>query len=120
MHRQVGVCLVKWRRTYVYRTSAKRFFVQELIPVFKTQYARFAAYYFAIDVVVFPHMIVPLLVVDERIIKGINHSVEESKFVLLLSSKNYLVIANVAEDEIADNKYLQNKHSSGQLNYFNY
>ena len=39
------------------------------------------------DVVVFPHMIVPLLVVDERIIKGINHSLEGSKLVLLLASK---------------------------------
>ncbi len=39
------------------------------------------------DVVVFPHMIVPLLVVDERIIKGINSSLEESKLVLLLASK---------------------------------
>lgn len=29
---------------------------------------------------------------------------------LLLSSKNFLIIANVAEDEIADNKYEQNKH----------
>ncbi len=41
-----------------------------------------------IDVVVFPHMIVPLLVLDERIIKGINKALEhESKTVLLLASK---------------------------------
>ncbi len=41
-----------------------------------------------IDVVVFPHMIVPLLVLDERIIKGINSALEhESKTVLLLASK---------------------------------
>ena len=40
------------------------------------------------DVVVFPHMIVPLLVLDERIIEGINHALEsESKTVLLLASK---------------------------------
>jgi ATP-dependent Lon protease len=40
-----------------------------------------------IDVVVFPHMIVPLLVLDERIIKGINEAVEkESKMVLLVAS----------------------------------
>lgn len=42
------------------------------------------------DVVVFPHMIVPLLVVDERIIKGINYSIEESKLVLLMASKKTL------------------------------
>lgn len=40
------------------------------------------------DVVVFPHMIVPLLVLDERIIKGINKALQEdSKTVLLLASK---------------------------------
>lgn len=41
-----------------------------------------------IDVVVFPHMIIPLLVVDERIIKGINGALEDdSKTVLLLAAK---------------------------------
>lgn len=40
------------------------------------------------DVVVFPHMIVPLLVVDERIVKGINHAVESNKLVFLLASKS--------------------------------
>jgi ATP-dependent Lon protease len=40
------------------------------------------------DVVVFPNMIVPLLVLDERIINGINKALqEESKLVLLLASK---------------------------------
>ena len=40
------------------------------------------------DVVVFPHLIVPLLVLDERIIKGINKALEqEPKLVLLLASK---------------------------------
>ena len=39
------------------------------------------------DVVVFPHMIVPLLVLDERIIKGINQSLNDSKMVLLLAAK---------------------------------
>jgi len=39
------------------------------------------------DIVVFPHMIVPLLVLDERIIKGINIAIEqESKMVFLLAS----------------------------------
>jgi ATP-dependent Lon protease len=42
------------------------------------------------DVVVFPHMIVPLLVLDERIIKGINQSLEESKMVLLLAAKKQI------------------------------
>lgn len=40
------------------------------------------------DVVVFPHMIVPLLVLDEKIINGINKSLDESKKVLLLAAKN--------------------------------
>lgn len=41
-----------------------------------------------IDVVVFPHTIIPLLVIDERIINGINHALEnESKTVLLLAAK---------------------------------
>ncbi len=39
------------------------------------------------DVVVFPHMIVPLLVLDERIIKGINKALDGSKHVLLLAAK---------------------------------
>ncbi len=39
------------------------------------------------DVVVFPHMIVPLLVLDERIIKGINKALDGSKLVLLLAAK---------------------------------
>lgn len=40
-----------------------------------------------IDVVVFPHMIVPLLVVDERIVNGVNQAQETNKLVLLLASK---------------------------------
>jgi len=50
--------------------------VQELLPVIPTM-----------DVVVFPHMIVPLLVLDERIINGINQSLDGSKKVLLLAAK---------------------------------
>ena len=39
------------------------------------------------DVVVFPNMIVPLLVLDERIITGINKALQdESKLILLLAS----------------------------------
>lgn len=43
----------------------------------------------AIDVIVFPHMIVPLLVVDERIIQGVNQALSGQKMVLLLSAKSY-------------------------------
>jgi len=43
------------------------------------------------DVVVFPNMIVPLLVLDERIIHGVNRAIEnDSKMVLLLASKKQL------------------------------
>lgn len=40
-----------------------------------------------IDVVVFPHMVVPLLVLDEKIIKGINLALEGDKKVMLLAAK---------------------------------
>ena len=40
------------------------------------------------DVVVFPQIIVPLLVLDEKIINGINQSIEENKMVFLLAAKN--------------------------------
>ena len=39
------------------------------------------------DIVVFPDMIVPLLVLDPKIINGINNSVETSKLVILLASR---------------------------------
>lgn len=50
--------------------------IPEILPVIPTM-----------DVVVFPHMIVPLLVLDERIIKGIHKTLEESKLVMLLAAK---------------------------------
>ncbi|HSW74053.1 MAG TPA: endopeptidase La, partial [Candidatus Limnocylindria bacterium] len=50
--------------------------VPEMLPVIPTM-----------DVVVFPHMLVPLLVLDEKIIQGINQSLQESKLVLLLAAK---------------------------------
>lgn len=51
--------------------------IPEILPVVPTM-----------DVVVFPNQIVPLLVLDERIINGINKSLqEEPKLVLLLASK---------------------------------
>ena len=39
------------------------------------------------DVVVFPHMLVPLLIMDERIIKGVRAALDSSKTVLLLAAK---------------------------------
>jgi ATP-dependent Lon protease len=42
------------------------------------------------DVVVFPHMIVPLLVLDEKIIRGINESLQDTKLVLLLAAKKQI------------------------------
>ncbi|HEV2917323.1 MAG TPA: endopeptidase La [Candidatus Babeliales bacterium] len=53
--------------------------VPEVLPVIPTM-----------DVVVFPHIIVPLLVLDEKIITGINQSLEQSKTALLLAAKNTL------------------------------
>lgn len=50
--------------------------IPEILPVIPTM-----------DVVVFPQTIVPLLVLDERIIKGINRTLEDSKMVLLLAAK---------------------------------
>jgi len=49
----------------------------EILPVIPTM-----------DVVVFPQIIVPLLVLDEKIISGINRSIEEKKMVFLLAAKN--------------------------------
>src|SRR3954470_17009709 len=40
-----------------------------------------------IDVVVFPNMVVPLLVIDEKIIQGINHALSGSKKILLLAAR---------------------------------
>jgi ATP-dependent protease La len=40
-----------------------------------------------IDVLVFPNMVVPLLVVDEKIINGIKQALEDKKMVLLLAAK---------------------------------
>jgi len=40
------------------------------------------------DVVVFPQIIVPLLVLDEKIINGINRAIEEKKMVFLLAAKH--------------------------------
>ncbi|MEX0940295.1 MAG: endopeptidase La [Candidatus Babeliales bacterium] len=53
--------------------------IPEILPIVPTM-----------DVVVFPQMIVPLLVLDERIIAGIQKSLEESKLILLLASKKQI------------------------------
>lgn len=50
--------------------------IPEILPVIPTM-----------DVVVFPQMIVPLLVLDEKIIQGINRTMNESKMVFLLAAK---------------------------------
>ncbi len=43
-----------------------------------------------VDVVVFPNIIVPLLVLDEKIINGITQSLDQSKMAILLAAKNTL------------------------------
>lgn len=40
-----------------------------------------------IDVVVFPHMVVPLLILDEKIIKGVEAALQGSKKILLLAAR---------------------------------
>lgn len=49
-----------------------------------------------IDVVVFPHMVVPLLVLDTKIIAGIQQAMKEDKKVLMLATKT---VSNNYEDE---------------------
>lgn len=56
------------------------------------------------DVVVFPNMIVPLLVLDEKIIKGVNQALEESKLVFLLAAKDS---ANSSEGAIGTSDLYQ-------------
>lgn len=53
-----------------------------------TQTAEILAVIPTMDVVVFPNMIVPLLVVDEKIIRGVNQAIDTTKRVLLLAAKN--------------------------------
>lgn len=58
-------------------TQKKNFEAPDILPIIPTM-----------DVVVFPHMIVPLLVLDERIARGINAALEQdNKMVLLLACK---------------------------------
>ena len=53
----------------------------EVLPVIPTM-----------DVVVFPQIIVPLLVLDEKIINGINRAIEEKKMVFLLAAKKLAIV----------------------------
>jgi len=55
------------------------------------------------DVVVFPNMIVPLLVLDEKIIKGVNQALEESKLIFLLAAKDSIE----SQDSIGTNDLYQ-------------
>jgi ATP-dependent Lon protease len=57
----------------LHTTGAK---IPEVLPVIPTM-----------DVVVFPHMIVPLLVLDERIILGVERALQDNKLVLLVAAK---------------------------------
>ena len=50
--------------------------IPEVIPVVPTM-----------DTVVFPQMIVPLLVVDEKIINGVDQAINSNKLILLLGTK---------------------------------
>lgn len=64
--------------------------VPEILPVIPTM-----------DVVVFPQMIVPLLVLDEKIINGINQAMQESKMVLLLAAKKQVdTQATIGTDDL--------------------
>lgn len=56
--------------------SSPQLNLHELVPVIPTM-----------DVVIFPHMIVPLLVLDERIITGIELALQTNKIVLLLAAR---------------------------------
>ena len=49
--------------------------IPQIIPIIPT-----------IDVVVFPHMVVPLLVLDDKIINGVNLAQEDTKKILLLAA----------------------------------
>lgn len=67
--------------------------IPEVLPIIPTM-----------DVVVFPNMIVPLLVLDEKIIKGVNYALQESKMVFLLAAKDS---ADSSEGAIGTNDLYQ-------------
>lgn len=67
--------------------------IPEVLPIIPTM-----------DVVVFPNMIVPLLVLDEKIIKGINQALKESKLIFLLAAKDS---SNSSEGAIGTNDLYQ-------------
>jgi ATP-dependent Lon protease len=57
-------------------------------PVASTAECRDITVIPTIDVVVFPHMVVPLLVLDTKIIAGINQAMKTDKKVLMLATKS--------------------------------
>ncbi|MBN2267610.1 MAG: endopeptidase La [Candidatus Babeliaceae bacterium] len=62
-----------------------------------------------IDVVVFPHTIIPLLVVDERIINGVNYALEhDQKMIMLLAAKK-------SEDMQNDTIGTEDLHETGTI-----
>jgi len=58
--------------------------IPDILPVIPTM-----------DVVIFPHVIIPLLVLDEKIVKGIDQSLKSSKMVLLLAAKKNIDIQKI-------------------------
>ena len=66
--------------------------IPEVLPVIPTM-----------DVVVFPNRIVPLLVLDEKIIKGVNQALEKSKLIFLLAAKDSIE----SQDAIGTNDLYQ-------------
>ena len=61
----------------VFRRKQVKDKIPEVVPVIPTM-----------DVVVFPNMVVPLLVLDEKIIVGIKEAIEGSKKILLLAARS--------------------------------
>ena len=54
-----------------------------------------------VDVVVFPHMVVPLLVLDQKIINGIQFALEDEKKILMLATKPTSSIDDQTSDPVS-------------------
>ncbi len=67
--------------------------IPEVLPVIPTM-----------DVVVFPNVIVPLLVLDQKIIRGVDYALQESKLIFLLAAKDS---SNSQEGAIGTNDLYQ-------------
>ncbi|MGD1997585.1 MAG: LON peptidase substrate-binding domain-containing protein, partial [Candidatus Dependentiae bacterium] len=65
-----------------------------------------------IDVVVFPHMVVPLLVLDPKIMAGITKGLEGDKRILLLATKPQ---PNMYDDEEGDPISVDDLYSLGTI-----